>query len=328
MDNVRCEEVRIESWEWKWPMMSPRDGQGDQVIVAALDRHDQRRRCSVPAVSVLVGPAARALRSVQAWAETLDRSVLLLRLEHHDPKAAVAPWVDELVEHHDVIGAAVEWLARQLNRAAGPLDRSLRGMTRYEVRMFLESVLPLESDTGIERVSKGLIELAAVGVQSVSPGLALTLNSLLEGYGRPWIRVFRAMGELVCPECLPILSLTPAGQDVTRLERIARLLAELALAQPRVALALLVEPRQFEAYLAHAPVSRAKSLLRQSVVTLSCPGSSPEVNPITIPGESQKPVSLESMNPTSRDPDFQHQESGIRTSGLRDLGSGIWESAI
>jgi hypothetical protein len=72
MDNVRCEEVRIESWDWKWPMIGARGGQGDQVIVAALDRHNQRRRCGVPVVSVLVGPDVRVLRSVQEWVKTLD----------------------------------------------------------------------------------------------------------------------------------------------------------------------------------------------------------------------------------------------------------------
>jgi hypothetical protein len=53
-------------------MMVASDGQSDQVVVAALDHHDQYQRCGLPVISVLVGPVARALRSVQQWAKTLE----------------------------------------------------------------------------------------------------------------------------------------------------------------------------------------------------------------------------------------------------------------
>ena len=81
---------------------------------------------------------------------------------------------------------------------------------------------------------------------------------------RPWAIWFRS-------EFLPVLVLSPAEQNVAGLERIARLLAELAVAQPGVALALLVEQGLFDSYVALAPASRAKSLLRESVITLPWP---------------------------------------------------------
>ena len=114
-------------------------------------------------------------------------------------------------------------------------------MTSYEVAIFLKSVLPLVSETGVELVSRWLIERATAGQKPVDLALAPALDSLLENRGPPWIRVFRAVGELIRPENLPILTVTPAGQDVASLEWVSRLLAELAVAQPRATLILLVE---------------------------------------------------------------------------------------
>jgi hypothetical protein len=101
------------------------------------------------------------------------------------------------------------------------------------------------------------------------PGLAQALDELLEGRGRPYIRVFTALGELVRPECLPVLVLSPASQDRSRLQGIARLLADLSAAQPGASLIVMVEPELFDDYLVQAPVSRAKALLRQTVVTIN-----------------------------------------------------------
>src|SRR5262249_15043644 len=53
---------------------------------------------------------------------------------------------------------------------------------------------------------------------------------------------------------------------------LARLLAELAAAQPRVALALIVGPRRLPADLARSPDSRARALLREGVIEVGDPG--------------------------------------------------------
>jgi hypothetical protein len=269
-------------------MMGARSGQSGQEVIAALDRHDQRRRCGVPTVSVLVGPPASTLRMVRQWADAVSRSTVLVCPEERDPASVVIPWAHEVAKNHALGAAAVRWLARRLDRAAGSLERSLRLMTPHEVAMFLDSALPLGSETPAERVGRRLIEWAAASTRFGRSGIAADLDVLLEGRGRPWIRVFGAMGELVPHECLPVLALSSAEQDVTGLAGIARLLAELAVTQPGAALALMVNQALFDSYLAHAPRSRAKALLRESVISLPRPDLLAAADSVLKPVESQE----------------------------------------
>jgi hypothetical protein len=243
-------------------------GQSDKTVVAALDRHDQRRRRDVPTISVLVGPVALSLRLFSYWAETRGRPVVSVRLEKADLEPVMVPWVDELVKKHDLGAAAVHWLAQRLNRDAEGLARSLRLMTSHELGMFLESSLPLESGTSVGIIGRRLIEYAATGIHLGSSRLAPNLDLLLEAHGRPWIRVFSAVGELIDLDCLPILVMSLAKPSLCELERIARLLAELAVAQPRSGLVLLVEQDLFDSFGGLAPASRAKALLLESIVNL------------------------------------------------------------
>ena len=249
----------------------------------ALDRHEERRRAGVPTVSVLVGPLGPALQAAVRWCESLDRPLVLLRAERPGlaAESLVVPWVDRLASGRDLVDAAVAWLARRLDRPAGALGRSLRGMTRYDADRFFDSAVLLESRTGVERVARRLIELAAEGRRGSAPGLAPELNALLHGHGRPWVRLLEALGELVPQECLPVLLVAPADGDHPRppLDDLARLLAELAVTQPRAAIALIVEPDRFEADLGRAPDSRAKALLREGILEV---GESREDRPSSL----------------------------------------------
>jgi hypothetical protein len=244
-------------------------GEGNRAAVAVLDRHDQRRGCGVPTVSVLVGPVEPSLRLAGRWAKVSCRPMVLIRAEQPDPETVVATWINRLAAEVDLARAAAEWLARRLERPACLLVESLRVMTTYELRMFLESALPAVSETGVELVGRWLIENAGVSEQPGYPELAPVLDAILEGRGRPYIRVFTALGELVERDRLPVLILSPAGEDLFRFQGIARLLADVAAAQPGAALIVVVEPELFDAYLKQSPVSRAQALLRESVVTIN-----------------------------------------------------------
>jgi len=244
--------------------------------------------------------------------------MVFVRPEQPDPKSVVVSWVDELAKKHDLVDAAVHWLAGRLDQPADLLSRSLHAMTFYETGIFLESVLPLGFETGVELVSRWLIARAATGERA--EGLALTpaLDSVLQDRGLPWIRVFQAVCELIRQECLPVLVLTLASQDLATLERVARLLAELAAVQPRAPLILLVDAEAFDTYLAHAPASRAKALLRESTVTLTCLDLPPAVGPLTTPanfGESQSlgplKTAVRSPEPTVCNPESRDLESDV-----------------
>ena len=251
--------------------MDMRGLEADRAAIAALDRHDQRRRCGVPTVSVLVGPVEPSLRLSQRWAEALGRSWVLIRPDQPDPETVVVPWVARLAVDFALAKLAAEWLARRLERPDDSLIGPLRAMTPYEIGIFLESALPMVSETGVELVARWLIEHPED--RSGSPGLASVLDALLEGRGRPFVRVFRALGELVRRECLPVLVLSPAVRDLSVLQGIVRSLAELAAAQPGASLIVAIEPERFDNYLERTPVSRVKALLVEAVVRLNLAGT-------------------------------------------------------
>ncbi len=232
-----------------------------------LDRHDERRRAGVPTVSVLPGPIGPSLELIESWAADLERPTVLVRPEQADVEGLVVPWVDRLAIGRDLIDSAVAWLADRSNQPAGLLGRRLRAMSDYEVAILFDSTVHGVSESGVELVAFRLIELAARGLRGSGPGLAPELDTLLDGRGQPGIRLFRALGEFVPQECLPILTVAPTRQEVTHLEGIARLLAALAEAQPLATLVLIVEPARLDAYLDQAPESHAKALLRSGVVT-------------------------------------------------------------
>ena len=248
-------------------MGSARDimDQGPTTDEPGLDRHDERRRAGVPTVSVLVGSIGPVLESVRRWAWDLEREMVLVRPEEAEAENLVVPWVDRLAAGRDLVDSAIAWLAQRRDEPAGLLGRKLRAMTAYELKMVLDSALPLVSDTGVELAVRRVIELAVQGRRRSLPGLAPDLNDRLDGRGRPWLRVYRALGELVPQECLPILLVAPTGRDVAHLTSLARRLADLAEAQPRATLGLIIEPDTFQAYLDQAPESRAKALLLSGV---------------------------------------------------------------
>lgn len=255
--------------------------------------------------------------------------MVLIRPEQPDPETVVVSWVNRLAAEGELAKAAVEWLARRLDRPADSLIGSLRAMTPYERRMFLESALPMVSENGVELVGCWLIE--NTGERPGRPGLAPLLDALLEGRGRPHVRVFTALGELVRPECLPVLVLSPASQDLSRLQGIARLLAELAAALPGAALIVVVEPELFDAYLAQSPVSRAKALLREAVVTINHEWRCVRYDALDAPlAESRAPAILDRESDDD-DPArsaverllFERLESFPETAGMFELNGTL-----
>jgi very-short-patch-repair endonuclease len=78
---------------------------------------------------------------------------------------------------------------------------------------------------------------------------------------------------------------------VALIERAARLLADLAMAQPRLSLVLVVEPALLQTYLECAKESRAKSLVRESVVTISTlvPAAIARELPVNLPETIAEP---------------------------------------
>jgi very-short-patch-repair endonuclease len=115
-------------------------------------------------------------------------------------------------------------------------------------------------------------------------GLAGRIDALLGTFPHPWTRVLAALWELAPVGVQPVL-VVAAGQSTyqpeveRRIGKAARLLAELATVQPRLSLVLIVEPEALRLYQERAPESRAKALLRESVISIP---------PATVPGVPER----------------------------------------
>ena len=107
--NVSGGAMRVGCRKWKSLMIGASDRQSGEPI-AALDRHDERRRSGVPTVSVLVGPTVSTMRVVSQWAAAVRRSTVFIRSEERDLRSVVVPWMNEVAKDHDLGAAAVRWL--------------------------------------------------------------------------------------------------------------------------------------------------------------------------------------------------------------------------
>jgi len=243
--------------------------QGISTAVAALARHDERRHRGVPTVSVLVAPISAALQVASSWAESLCRPMVFVRSEAPGVEPVLAPWVARLAAERDLVADAITWLGRKSGRSVEQLVQSLGEMTPHEVGLFLESALPLSSQTGAESVVCHLLGDAVSAGWRAGSEHRRVVRSLLQSCSGSWLGVYAALGEMVLVDDLPVLVVTPGRPEVSRLADDAKLLTSLAIAQPRAAILLVVAPGQFDAYVAMTPVSRARDLLCESVVKLS-----------------------------------------------------------
>src|SRR5690242_9395503 len=101
------------------------------VVVQALDRHDQRRRAGVPAVSVLAGPVGLGIRAWQRWAARRRRPNVMV--EGADPATVVTAWAGGLARARDLGRNAVAFLAARVRRPVDELAAAVGRMTRHEL---------------------------------------------------------------------------------------------------------------------------------------------------------------------------------------------------
>lgn len=250
-----------------------------------LDRQDGRRRRGEPTLTVLSGPARASSDVLLRWAAGRGRSLVWLEPDRPEPAGIAQAWTGRLAAGRDLASEAIEWLERRLGRAAGSLGPSLRGMTPYEIGMFLDGVLPSISPAGAETACRWALRDAAErgwrrsvgGPNAVAGELDHELGAgmAVSPCVHPRLRVLVALGEIVPPERQPVLVLAHPGRRPVDepgawpwVEHAARMLADLAFAQPRVMTCLALEPALLGAYLDRAAESRAKAMVRGSIVTV------------------------------------------------------------
>jgi very-short-patch-repair endonuclease len=241
-----------------------------------LDRHEQRRRSGLPTISVVSGPSWFSSEAIEQWAHGRGRSLAWFKGNCPQAEGMACGWFERVVAGQDLADAATQWLARRLDVSAEALAQSHRLTTSLELAMLLDRVLPLPSATGVEAACKWVLMRSTVEVSRgpLGEGIAQGLDSALKDYSRPWLRVLVALGELLAPDRQPVLVLSPPKDSDERaaaawIEQAACLLTDLAIAQPRLSVCLLVEPEVLRVYLDEAAESRAKALVRESVITIA-----------------------------------------------------------
>jgi very-short-patch-repair endonuclease len=242
---------------------------GPATASVLLDRHERRRGDGRPTVSVLVGPVGLAIEAVRGWAEGRGRG--LVQGDVAGLAAAVASWADRIARGRDLRRDAVAWLSRHLGRDEGELGALVRaGTAPYERAMFLDAVLPGPSPSVMETVCRWLLEGPDDGGPIAADAMAAHLVSENPDGGGAQARVVSALLGLVPAGSDPVLLLAGRGDptpEATALsEATARLLAEMAAANPRLTLVLAVAAGAFEAFDRLAPETRAKALVREGVI--------------------------------------------------------------
>jgi very-short-patch-repair endonuclease len=278
-DNGGCAEPSeyVTVWNGRRSTMPPSTAEAAGSSVARwLDRHEQRRRSGFPTVSVVSGPVWFSSTVLEQWAQGRGRSLAWFKGNCPQAEDMACGWVECVVAGQDLADAATQWLARRIDGTAEELTQMLRFTTPMELAMLLDRVLPLPSATGVEIACKWVLMQLTVEVSRgpLGEGIAQGLDSALGDYSRPWLRVLVALGELLAPDRQPVVVLSaPDNADehaaAAWIEQAAYLLTDLAIAQPRLSLCLLVEPANLQNYLDKAAESRAKALIRESVITIA-----------------------------------------------------------
>jgi hypothetical protein len=250
-----------------------------------LDRHDGRRSQGVPTVTVLAGSARTAAPLLSRWAADRGRLLAWLEPERPEPRALAEAWTGRLAAGSGLVDEAIAWLEGRLDRPEGSLGPSLRGKTPFELALYLDRVIPSDSITGVETACRWALSTAAeqgwrefdqrAPVDFSKLGDELESAAIASPRVQPGLRELVAFGELVAIERQPVLALVHPERGARDdpgarawVEQAARILADLTFAQPRLACCLVLKPELLRAYLDRADESRAKALVRESVVTV------------------------------------------------------------
>ncbi len=235
-----------------------------------LDRHEQRRASGLPTVSVLAGPVGLGMGEARRWAEA--RGMTVVSVQDDRVETMARGWVRRLADERDLHRDAVAWLARRIGQPAAELGPRIARKTAFELREFLAATLPATFD-GAALACHPLLERLPIETSPVAANLADRLIEAWPGPDGPasWASIVAAMTDLIAPANGPVVlaSQPPETPDAPAwIASAARSLTDLAAAEPRLPLILLVERADLDSYLNCAPDSRAKAILREGIIIL------------------------------------------------------------
>ena len=232
-------------------------------IAEALDRQERRRGRGLPTVSVLAGPVGLALREARAWAGAQGRSTI--QVADPDPDAMLDAWVSRLFTENDLTRVVIAWLARRLGRPEVDLGCRLGRMTPFEREAFLDEVLADAAGTGLDIVGRHLLASPA----HAPPPAPESMTADLVAAGLPRPLLARILLELVPERSTPLVLIAACRSEDPggpALGCWAELAARLVESEPGLTVVLAVDARVLDEYLGEGVESRARALLRESIV--------------------------------------------------------------
>jgi hypothetical protein len=214
-----------------------------------LDRHTTRRTSGIPTISLLVGPIGAGGRTWRRWAARTGRCVVVAQGNHFP----YVQWVGPVAEQVDLPVAAVHSLARRADRDPDEFLAAWRVKTPSDRERHWATFVPEENDDLLRA-------MAALAIERVSP--SMIASSLCTVGERIVPMVVRLAPSATWPAVLFIATAT------SELSALASEAASWAQRVPSVPIAVAVPSTAWAEYLAAAPDSRAKALLREGELTV------------------------------------------------------------
>jgi very-short-patch-repair endonuclease len=242
----------------------PLDPRSDAFAYQMLDRHQRRREeQGIPTLTMLVGPPGRAVGLLRQWLSARHRPLCTAAVDTE--AEAVRAWGELLARTRDLRADAAEFLGSFAGFSPGELRARLERKTVHEREVLLQELFPLVPNGDAAAICRELLSGSAPQASSLSFG------AVLASCGGEASRVFAALHALVPAGSAPALLLTGSGPE--SLTRAARTAARLCAAVPAVPLALNMERRFVDSFLAGTG-GQPQALVREGRVELEAP--SPE----------------------------------------------------
>jgi hypothetical protein len=216
---------------------------------AILDRHATRRALGIPTVSVLVGAVGSAGESWRRWAAATCRSVVVA----HGNRFPYAGWVHAVALEIDLPAAAVACVAERVRRNPGELLAAWRDKTPAEYEGFWNTLAPDQDDD----------LLRAVASLALGPGSPGVVAEALGGLGE---KIVPAVVRLAPSFSLPGVLFICGSADL--FSSAGEVGATWVMREPALPIAVAVPTGVWNGYLATAPESRTKALLKEGEVVV------------------------------------------------------------
>jgi hypothetical protein len=257
---------------------------------AALDRHAHCRARGTPTLSILAGAIGLGIDTWRRWAKAGGRSTA-----HEgsvDPSAVATSWLAQLAARTSLTDTALTYAATRAGRDPAGLRATWPNKSRHDRIVFLDHALPGHDPHGLEAVCRHLL-LADQPLQSLFRDTARADRE------PRWDRAIAALSEFVPADQLPGLLLSPTDPLPSDLgpwlDAAARLLTQWVDAAPALPAAVAVPAADCDRYLATAPESRAKALVREGLVPVVGLTAEAVRARLATDGTSVRPESVERL---------------------------------